>query len=103
MEHARSRLYVGRPATYQIRVQGRLNESWSSWLGNVVIAVKHSGDGPTITTLTGTVADQSALHGLLARIRDLSMPLMLVEWLDRHGSIPGRPAGDAQQRGWRAP
>lgn len=70
MEKARSRLYTGRPARYQIHPQGRLNESWSSWLGNTAIGVRCSDDGPAITTLTGTIADQSALHGLLASIRD---------------------------------
>jgi hypothetical protein len=99
MENARSRLYIGRPATYQIQVQGRLNENWSSWLDNMAVAVKCSDDGPTVTNLTGTVADQSALHGLLAWIRDLSLPLLLVKWVENQESSPGHSADDAGQRG----
>jgi hypothetical protein len=45
----------------------------------MAIAVDLQSDGTTTTTLTGTVNDQSALHGLLARVRDLSLPLLLVE------------------------
>ena len=101
MGNPRSRLYIGRPAIYQIHVQGRLNENWSSWLDNMAIAVQCSDNGPTITRLTGTVADQSALHGLLARIRDLSLPLLLVKWVDNQESSPSHSASDAGQREWR--
>ncbi len=87
MKGSRHQLSVSQPATYHIEVQGRLNESWSSWLNDMTITNYSSDSGPTITALTGIVADQSALHGLLARIRDLSLPLLLVEHVEN-----GEPA-----------
>jgi hypothetical protein len=72
------RLGVDQPTMYRIRVQGRLDEDWSDWLGGMTVAVEGSHDGPTITTLTGVVPDQAALHGLLNRIRDLGLPLLEV-------------------------
>jgi hypothetical protein len=75
-------LTVDQPATYQIKLQGRLSENWSNWLGGLSVTVTERDGGPTLTTLTGVVADQAALHGLLARIRDLGLPLLLVEHLE---------------------
>jgi hypothetical protein len=76
-----SRLCLNQPATYQIKVHGRLDESWSAWFGDMALAAEHTEDGTTITTLTGVVRDQPALHGLLARVRDLGLSLLLVERL----------------------
>ena len=56
---------------YQIKVQGGLPENWSDWFNGMTITVENESDGPPVTTLTGTV-DQSALHGILAKIRDLT-------------------------------
>ncbi len=70
------------PVTYQIKVQGRLDKGWSEWFDNMAITVANSDDRTTITTLTGPVTDQTALHGLLARIRDLGLFLLLVQCLE---------------------
>jgi hypothetical protein len=59
---------------YAIRVQGRLGEEWSDWFGGLTISPE--GDGETL--LSGPVTDQSALHGLLKKIRDLGLPLISV-------------------------
>ena len=68
------------PAEYLIKVQGRLNGDLADWFhGPVRIDTETSGPGETITVLTGIVADQSALHGLIRRIRDLGLPLLLVD------------------------
>ena len=75
-------LRLGQPAKYQIKIQGRLNRGWSDWFDGLVISVDREGDGPSTTSLTGMVADQPALHGLLARIRDLELPLLLVRHLE---------------------
>ena len=71
-------LGIDQPAMYQIKVQGRLDEDWSDWLSGMTLTAECQKDGPTITTLTGTVPDQAALHGLLNRIRDLGLPLLEV-------------------------
>jgi hypothetical protein len=64
-----------RQAVYQIRVQGRLDESWSDWLDGLAIVPLAHGE----TLLTGPIRDQAALHGLLNKIRDLGLPLLGVE------------------------
>jgi hypothetical protein len=75
----RSQLGLDGPATYRIEVEGRLDASWSVWFDDMTLTAERGEDGITITTLTGTVVDQPALHGLLARIRDLGLSLVLVE------------------------
>ena len=79
MKDSGQRLNLDSPAIYQIKVQGRLSESWSDWLNGMTFTFENGKDGPAITTLTGTVTDQVALHGVLARIRDLALPLLLVK------------------------
>ncbi len=63
---------------YEIKVQGCLDESWSDWFEGMTITVHTKPDGPSITTLTGEVVDQSALQGILLRIHDLNMELISV-------------------------
>ena len=79
MKGTNQQLRLDQPTIYQIKVQGRLDNSWSVWFDDMAITVERNGDGPTITTLTGPVSDQTALHGLLARVRDLGLPLLLVQ------------------------
>ncbi len=61
-------------ANYQIKVKGKLGSQWSDWLEGMSVTSEGS-----ITTLTGKILDQPALHGLLVRIRDLGLPLISVE------------------------
>ena len=63
---------------YEIRIQGRLDSRWAAWLDGMT--VDPEGDG--ITLIRGPVIDQPALHGLLARLRDLSVPLISVTPVD---------------------
>jgi len=79
MKGTTQRLRLDEPATYQIKVQGRLNDTWSAWFDGLTVSVEANGDGTAITTLAGSVADQGALYGLLSRIRDLGLPLLLVQ------------------------
>ncbi|MGD8702386.1 MAG: hypothetical protein PVH26_08100 [Desulfosarcina sp.] len=65
------------PATYRIKVQEILDTKWSE--GFEKMAISFEGGG---TILTGPVADQAALHGLLMRIRDLNLNLLSVERLE---------------------
>ncbi len=60
---------------YEIRLQGRLDHPrWSTWFDGM----KLTPDTDGTTVLCGHVTDQAALHGLLARLRDLGLPLVSV-------------------------
>jgi len=67
---------------YQIKVRGRLKETWSDWFNGMTIEPGLEANGTQFTTLTGSVRDQTALHGLLDKIRDLGLPLLSVEQVD---------------------
>jgi hypothetical protein len=60
-----------RPMIYQIRIEGHLGPRWSEWFDGLTITPEEGGE----TLLTGPVADQAALHGLLRKVRDLGIPL----------------------------
>ena len=62
------------PVVYQIRINGHLGSQWTDWFEGLTITLEENGD----TLLTGPVIDQAALHGLLKKVRDLGMPLVLV-------------------------
>lgn len=62
------------PLIYQIRIEGRLGQQWADWFGGLTVTQAENGD----TLLTGPVADQAALHGLLRKVRDLGTPLLSV-------------------------
>jgi hypothetical protein len=62
---------------YQFRLKGRLDESWKEWLNDM--SIEQRPDGTTL--ITGQIADQAALFGLLSRLRDLGMPLLSVNIL----------------------
>jgi len=78
---ARQKLNLDQPATYQIKVPGELDESWSDWIGGMTIAVECEGEGQPITALTGLL-DQAALQGLLRRLYSLGLPLLSVSCLE---------------------
>jgi hypothetical protein len=63
---------------YEIRLSGRLHERWDAWFDG--LTVMHRDDGTTV--ISGRLADQAALHGLLQRVRDLGLPLISVTELD---------------------
>jgi hypothetical protein len=66
------------PARYELRVQGVLEPHWSAWFEGLRV----TSDEPGQTTIAGPVVDQAALHGLLAKVRDLGLPLLSVRRLD---------------------
>jgi hypothetical protein len=62
------------PRVYQIRLKGHLGQRWLDWFGGLTITLEEDGN----TLLNGPVLDQSALHGILKKVRDLGMPLLSV-------------------------
>jgi hypothetical protein len=66
------------PARYELRLDGHLDDHWTAWFDDLTLT--HEDDGTT--TLRGLVPDQAALHGLLAKVRDLGATLISVEVLD---------------------
>ena len=70
------------PATYRIRVQGHLDDSWADRLGGMVITKAFTANKQPITILVGHLADQTALTGVLNTLYDLHLPLLSMENLD---------------------
>ncbi len=73
---------------YQIRAKGSLDESWSDSASGMDIATEQNG-GETITILTGALADQAALSGVLNLLYDLGLTLLSVESLDDPTPVEG--------------
>jgi hypothetical protein len=63
---------------YEIRLQGHLDSRWSAWFDG--LSVINESDGTTV--ISGPVADQAALHGLLQRARDVGLPLVSVRFVE---------------------
>ena len=59
---------------YEIRLQGQLEAGWMAWFDGLAITLDADGN----TLLSGPLADQAALHGLLKKVRDLGLPLLSV-------------------------
>jgi len=78
------RLTLYRPATYQIKVPGELNELRSDWGGRLTVTIECDENDLPITTLTGVV-DQAALHGILRRLYSLGLPLISVKCFEVSG------------------
>ena len=81
MKKTQHKLTLDRPAPYQIKVPGALDERWSEWDSNMTITIEGEDDRPAVTTLTGRV-DQAALQGLLRRLYSLGLPLISVECVE---------------------
>ena len=73
-------------AKYQIRVKGRLDSSWSEWFDGFSITLEGNE-----TSLIGIVVDQSALHGILAKINDLGLSIISIN------KLPQVRLGNAQE------
>jgi hypothetical protein len=75
---------------YEICLKGHLDDQWTEWFEGLTITLEKNGN----TLLTGPVADQAALHGLLKKVRDLGMPLVSVSPVEP-GSSTTLEAGQA--------
>jgi hypothetical protein len=74
MKDVNERPGLDQPVSYQIKVQGQLDKKWSDWFDGTTIIAFESG----ITTLTGAVADQAKLRGMLSKIWDLNLTVVSV-------------------------
>ncbi len=79
----------GQPVFYQITIEGTIREDWSGWLNNMHISTSTGGDDSQATILTGKVADQAALRGLLCRLWDLNLTIISISRL-------GKEAGEKE-------
>ena len=66
------------PVHYEIRVNGVLDSRWSAWFDGLQLTSDQSGQ----TSIAGPITDQAALHGLLAKVRDLGLELLEVRRTD---------------------
>ena len=69
------------PMEYRVRIRGHLDPAWTEWFTELAVTPKDDGT----TELVGQFADQSALYGLLARLRDLGATLLMVAQLPTRG------------------
>ncbi len=67
---------------YRIVVEGKIDPSWSDWLGNMQLVSREEANDMILTTLSGILIDQAALRGLLNRLWDLNLILRSVEQVD---------------------
>jgi hypothetical protein len=72
------------PAIYQIRIGGHLGCQWVEWFEGLTLMLEENGD----TVLTGPVADQAALYGLLRKVRDLGVSLISVNRIEPDAAAP---------------
>ena len=72
---------------YEIRVQGCLDQRWSTWFDGLTI----SYEGEDITVLRGSLVDEAALHGILIKVRDLALPLLALNRVGAPGPEPSSP------------
>ena|SRR5437868_4868647 len=78
---------TGPALVYEVRIMGHLGAEWADWFGGLTVTLEDNGE----TLLTGPVADQAALHGLLKKVRDLGTLLLSVN------RVPSRAAGAADE------
>jgi len=69
---------------YEIRVQGHLDQRWSTWFDGLIITY----EGDDVTVLRGPLVDEAALHGILIKVRDLTLPLLALSRVAVHGPDP---------------
>ncbi len=78
-------------AVYEFRLKGQLGQQWQGWFEGLTIVLEEDGN----TLLSGVVTDQSALHGILKKIRDLGVPLLAVKSIEpNHESDPDNAKGE---------
>lgn len=76
----------GAPPRYEIRVRGHLGSRWATWFDGMHLTTTSDG----LTVLAGPIVDQAALHGVLAKLRDIGLPLISLTLIDPQAT----PRGD---------
>jgi hypothetical protein len=79
------------PEYYEIRIKGQFDSPWSDWFAGLKLT--HIEENETL--LSGFLADQAALYGLLKRIRDLNLTLISVSC--GTAASPGQKKGDSHE------
>jgi len=69
---------------YTIRVKGHLDASWTAWFGGLTITNVAQGEA----VLSGPIAEQAGLYGVLAKVRDLGLPLLAVSQIESNQENP---------------
>jgi hypothetical protein len=77
---------------FQIKIQGHLDTKWSEWFYGMTITHKQDGT----TTLSGPLPDQTVLHSVLDRIRDMNLPLISVNQIVSEGQTINDEAKEGQ-------
>ena len=77
---------LGDTSGYEIRTKGHISDRWSAWFEGMTLV--HEPDGTTV--IRCPALDQAALHGLLAKVRDLGLPLISVTSLETSNPTPRR-------------
>jgi hypothetical protein len=81
MKPNHTKLKLHQPACYRICVQGALDERWADYFGDLTLSSDPQAGPAGLTTLSGRVADQAMLLGILNRLYGLGLPLLSVEWI----------------------
>ena len=69
------------PAIYRICIQGTLDKNWSNYCGGMAIEHERDPHHHAVTIMTGRLADQSALVGILNSLHDIGYPILSVEYM----------------------
>ena len=78
---------------YEIKIKGLLDDHWQQWFEGMALERQENAEaGQDCTLIRGRIVDQPALHGLLAKIRDLNLTLVSVREIS--ASDLGHPEGD---------
>jgi hypothetical protein len=85
---------------YEIKIKGHLDEHWKQWFEGMELGNVTNGEtGQECTLLTGHIVDQPALHGLLAKIRDLNLTLISVRKMNPKDPVnEGKDRDDANEK-----
>lgn len=81
------------PEIYQVTVRGILDDKWSDWFNGMDIIVQKTSDGTGFTTLTGLVADQAGLRGIVTKLWDLNLTVISVNRSEAAGLDQGPQPG----------